>query len=217
MDRIVDGSIASSFRGTFNMPPVCAAVVLITITTMVILEGGTAMGILSVIIPVVTIYCFTVAVFVVVGGVNVVPSIFSEVFRRTFNVERITTKNFKTILVGNMGENLFSGRTNSNSTPYTTTTTRYSAPMGTKLARTLNMFVSAVIVYDYATVVVLATPRGVITKGRNVSLLRSTVECRLKSFKIVFVTIALFLFDFSAFLNVLFCTEDGITCLFKSG
>lgn len=175
------------------------------------------MGILSVLIPVVTIYCFIVAVIVVLLGVQDLPNMFRQVVRRTFKVHRTTTKKFKTILVGNMGEKLFSGRTNSKSTPYTTTTTRYSAPMGTKFVRTLNMFVSAVIVYDYATVVVLLIPRGVVTKLRKVRLLRATVGCRLNGFNIVFVTIALFLFDFSAFLKVLFCTEKGITCLLKSG
>lgn len=175
------------------------------------------MGILSIIIPVVTIYCFLVAMFLVFAGLSDVPNIFSHVFRRTFKIHRITTNNFKTILVGKIGEKLFSGRTNSKSTPYTTTTTRYSLPMGTKLIRTLNMFVSAVIVYDYATVVVLLIPRSRVRKLTKVRLLRATVECRLKRTKIVFVTIVLFLFDFSAFLKVLFCTEDGITCLFNSG
>lgn len=187
----MDGSITRSFRGTFRVPALCAAVILIVITTIVMLEGGTAIGMLSVIMPVVTIVCFKVAVFIVLAGLPDVPKIFTEVFGRTFKVHRITTKKFKTILVGKIGQKLFSGRTKSKSTPYTTTTTSYRHPTRVKLMRTLKIFVSAVIVYDYATVLVLLTPRGLAGKLANVGLLRATVGCRLKKFKIMFVTIVL--------------------------
>lgn len=149
-------------------------------------------------------------------GFHRLPTILNYVFSRTFNLQRITTNNFNTILVGNIGHNLFSGRTNDNSTPYTTTTTSYSSPIGVNFIRTLNILVSAIIVYDYATFVVLLTPTGIAAKLANVSLLRTTTRCRLNDFNIIFVTVALTLFDFSAFVNVLFCTHSGITCLFNS-
>lgn len=165
----------------------------------------------------VTILCFTIAVFVVLGGVGLVPRIFSEVFRRTFKFGRVTNNKFNTILVGKIGENLFSGRTNSKSTPYTTTTTRNGEPRAIKVIRSLKILVSAVIVYAYATVVVLLTPHRVASNLRNVSLLRTTVGCRLNDNNAVFITVILFLFDFSAFVKVLFCTHSGITCLYNGG
>lgn len=110
------------------------------------------------------------------------------VVRGTFKFGRTTNKMLNIAIVRNVGQNLFDGRTNRNDTPGTTTITAIDRPMGRKLVRTLNIFASALMMYSYATFVVLVDKMSIATSG-NVRLARSTLARRVKDVKGPFMTI----------------------------
>lgn len=109
------------------------------------------------------------------------------VIRGTFKFGRTTNNMLKIAIVRKVGQNLFDGRTNRNDTPGTTTITAMDRPIGRKLVRTLNIFASALMMYSYATFVVLIDKMSIATSGK-VRLARSTLARRVKDVKGPFIT-----------------------------
>lgn len=120
-------------------------------------------------------------------------------------------------LVRNVGQKLFDGRTNVNSTPGMTTATFISRPMGRKLVRALKIFASALVVYAYATFVVLFDNTPLSNSTGKIRLARRTLAGRVNTSKNVFMTMTLFFFTFDDVVNGCCCNRTGVHCIAHQG
>lgn len=120
-------------------------------------------------------------------------------------------------LVRKVGHKLFDGRTNVNSTPGMTTDTSIARPMGRKLVRALKIFASALIVYAYATFVVLFDKITSAGRTGKVGLARVTLGGRVNGVKAVCITITVLFFTCDDVLKGCCCNRTGMHCVARQG
>lgn len=116
----------------------------------------------------------------------------------------------KATLVRKVGQKLFDGRTNVKSTPGTTTATRMARPTGRKFVRTLKIFASALLVYSYATFVVLFNRSCINDNLSNVRLARTTLADRINGVKNVCITVTALFFTCDDVLKGCCCKRTGV-------
>lgn len=109
-------------------------------------------------IPFVTLVCVILTLKIIILGFRGVPAMFKSVLRNTFSPTSIAKNTIKSFFVdvgGNISEKVFSGRTKLNANSVTRTYTSAGGPMGRKFFKVFRMFISAVMVYALATLIVL--------------------------------------------------------------
>lgn len=150
--RIVSGS---------TMPAIglMIKVVLTILVTLVLLKNVEQVKqIARGLMPFVTLICVILTIKIVVLGVKRIPTIFTSVIRKTFRPTTIANKTIKDFFVdvgGNISHKVFSGRTKLNAKSVTRTYTSAEGPIGRKFFKVFRIFMSAVIVYALATLIVL--------------------------------------------------------------
>lgn len=134
-------------------------VILTTLVTLVLLKKvGHVNRIARGLIPFVTIVCVLLTLKMMVIGFGTVPNMFKTVVRNTFGPSTIANKTMKDFFVdvgGKISEKVFSGRTNLKANSVTRTYTSAGGPMGRNFFNVFRIFISAVIVYALATLIVL--------------------------------------------------------------
>lgn len=91
-----------------------------------------------------------------------------------------------------------------------TTATSIARPIGRKLVRALNIFASALLVYAYATFVVLFDKTPLSNSMGKMRLARRTLALRIKGTKKVFITMTVFLFTFDDVVKGCCCKRTGV-------
>lgn len=146
---VVGGAFSLNAIGLFNRGTSIVSVVMnILITTvatiMVFKNVGSVSEIYRLLMPFVTIFCILNYLVVLNVGFSILNGAFRVVFRSTFSLGSITNNFLNSDLVltthCNVTENLFDGRSNVNSTPVITSTTRAEGPIHRTVVSSANAF-----------------------------------------------------------------------------
>ncbi len=162
------GSISRNLT-RFKIPPTTATMTIDKLLLYYLIVNSNGVnGLYKTFIPVLSTMCVVLAIYMVTMGFHHLPDIFSRVFRTTFNFER-TIKKVYNCKVGvtvsrKVQQKVFSGRTNLNAATSLRTRTRNVAPYGRKLVGVLRITVSALIVYALATLTLLDSNMGDMTR-----------------------------------------------------
>lgn len=215
-NSIQSNTICSALNVAFGFDPKIVGLVLAAVSLVVIFGGIQRIArVSSVIVPIMALGYLVLALFVIVRHIDLVPQVFSLIFKDAFGITQIAGGGIGATLMNGIKRGLFSNEAGEGSAPNVAATASTSHPVKQGLIQALGVFTDTLVVCSCTAFIILFS--GVDTQGglNGIALTQAALEAEIGRFGTLFVAAAILLFAYSSIIGNYYYGEANIRFLTK--
>ena len=213
-NSIQSNTICSALNVAFGFDPKIVGLVLAAVSLVVIFGGIQRIArVSSVIVPIMALGYLVLALFVIVRHIDLVPQVFSLIFKDAFGITQIAGGGIGATLMNGIKRGLFSNEAGEGSAPNVAATASTSHPVKQGLIQALGVFTDTLMVCSCTAFIILFS--GVDTQGglNGIALTQAALEAEIGRFGTLFVAAAILLFAYSSIIGNYYYGEANIRFL----
>ena len=213
-NSIQSNTICSALNVAFGFDPKIVGLVLAAVSLVVIFGGIQRIArVSSVIVPIMALGYLVLALFVIVRHIDLVPQVFSLIFKDAFGITQIAGGGIGATLMNGIKRGLFSNEAGEGSAPNVAATASTSHPVKQGLIQALGVFTDTLVVCSCTAFIILFS--GVDPQGglNGIALTQAALEAEVGRFGTIFVAAAILLFAYSSIIGNSYYGEANLRFL----
>ncbi len=214
ISQVISNSVTSAFENAFSIPPLATTIVLVVLAAIIVLRKNATVKFLDIIVPIMAVCYFVITIFIIVKNIDLLPGVFSRIFKEAFGLRQFAGGSFGAILMNGIKRGLFSNEAGSGSAPCAAAAAEGKDPMKIGLVQSLGVIIDTIVICTCTAMIMLLVPENITSNLEGMALLQTAMNYHLGSFGTVFIAIILALFSFSTFLGILFYARSNVSYLF---
>ena len=214
VSQVVSNSVTSAFYNAFEIPPIVSTVILVAFAAIVILRKNATVKVLDIMVPIMAVFYFLVALFVIFTNLGQLPDVFVRIFEEAFGIRQVVAGGFGAALMNGVKRGLFSNEAGSGSAPCAAAASDVSHPAKSGLFQALGVIIDTIVICSCTAFIMLLTPAALTDGLTGMDYLQAAMDFHMGSFGVIFIAVTLFLFCLSTFLGVLYYARSNVAYLF---
>ena len=214
VSQVVSNSVSSAFYNAFQIPPIVSTVILVAISAVIVLRKNTTVKVLDIIVPIMAVFWFGLAVFILFRNVALLPEVFGRIVQEAFGLRQVVAGGFGAALMNGVKRGLFSNEAGSGSAPCAAAAANVSHPAKAGLFQAFGVFIDTIVICSCTAFIVLLAPESKLTGLEGMALLQTAMGHHFGTIGVYFTAITLWLFSFSTFIGILYYARSNVAYLF---
>lgn len=214
ISQVIGNSVSSSLYNAFDIKPMTTAVILTLISAFIVLRKDASVKVLDIIVPLMSVFYFSVSLFIVIQNAGKLPLVFRSIFEEAFGIREVVGGGIGAVLMNGIKRGLFSNEAGSGSAPCAAAAADSDSPVEAGLMQALGVFIDTLVICTCSAFILLLTPEQLRGDLVGMDLLQFAMDFHLGAIGVPFVAIVIFLFSFSTFLGILFYARSNISYIF---
>ena len=214
VSQVISNSVSSAFYNAFQIQPIVSTSILVALAAIIVLRKNTTVKVLDVIVPVMAVFWFGIAVYIIFKNAALLPAVFSQIFEEAFGIRQMAAGGFGAALMNGVKRGLFSNEAGSGSAPCAAAAANVSHPAKAGLFQAFGVFIDTIVICSCTAFIILLAPQSATAGLEGMSLLQSAMGSHFGSIGIYFTAITLWLFSFSTFIGILYYARSNVAYLF---
>ena len=214
VSQVISNSVSSAFYNAFQIPPIVSTVVLVVLAAIIVLRKNTTVKVLDIIVPIMAVFWFGIAIFVIFKNISLLPAVFTQIFEEAFGLRQIAAGGFGAALMNGVKRGLFSNEAGSGSAPCAAAAANVSHPAKAGLFQAFGVFIDTIVICSCTAFIILLAPQDAISGLEGMALLQTAMGSHFGSIGVYFTAITLWLFSFSTFIGILYYARGNVAYLF---
>ena len=214
ISQVISNSVSSAFYNAFQLPPIVSTSVLVVLAAVIVLRKNTTVKVLDIIVPVMAVFWFGIAVFIIMKNIALLPDVFGRIFQEAFGLRQVAAGGFGAALMNGVKRGLFSNEAGSGSAPCAAAAANVSHPAKAGLFQAFGVFIDTIVICSCTAFIILLAPHDKITGMEGMTLLQSAMGHHFGTIGIYFTAVTLWLFSFSTFIGILYYARSNVAYLF---
>jgi len=210
-------TISDAFTQAFDAPPMLMAILLTTLSVVVIFGGIQRIAkVCSVIVPFMALAYLALALWVVVTNITLIPHVFSVIVKSAFGIDQVAGGAIGTAILMGFKRGIFSNEAGEGSAPNAAATAEVSHPVKQGLIQTLGVYTDTLIVCSCTAFIILCS--GLYKGDANgIELTQIALSAHIGEVGKTIIAVAIFFFAFSSVIGNYYYGECNVAFLFKNG
>lgn len=214
VSQVISNSVSSAFENAFHIPPIVSTVILVVLAAVIVLRKNATIKVLDIMVPVMAVFYFAIAVFVIVKNIGLMPAVLQRIIEEAFGIRQIAAGGFGAALMNGVKRGLFSNEAGSGSAPCAAAASNVSHPAKSGLFQAFGVFIDTIVICSCTAMIMLLAPEELLEGLSGMELLQTAMYHHFGSPGVVFVAITLWLFSFSTFIGILYYARSNVAYLF---
>ena len=214
VSQVISTSVASAFENAFGVPPIVSTVILVALAAVIVLRKNATIKVLDIMVPVMAVFYFAIAVFVIVKNIGLMPSVLQRIVEEAFGLRQVVAGGFGAALMNGVKRGLFSNEAGSGSAPCAAAAANVSHPAKSGLFQAFGVFIDTIVICSCTAMIMLLAPEELLEGLSGMELLQTAMYHHFGSPGVVFIAITLWLFSFSTFIGILYYARSNVAYLF---
>ncbi|MEE1085764.1 MAG: alanine/glycine:cation symporter family protein [Schaedlerella sp.] len=214
VSQVISNSVSSAFYNAFNIPPIVSTVLLVALAAIIVLRKNATIKVLDIMVPVMAVFYFLIAVFVIVKNFGLLPEVFQRIFEEAFGLRQFVAGGFGAALMNGVKRGLFSNEAGSGSAPCAAAAADVTHPAKSGLFQSFGVIIDTIIICSCTAFIMLLAPAELLEGLSGMELLQTAMYHHFGQAGVVFTAIALWLFSFSTFIGILYYARSNVAYLF---
>lgn len=214
VSQVISNSVSEAFYNAFETPPIVSTVILVTVAAVIVLRKNATVKVLDVIVPIMAVFYFVIALFVIFTNLDQMPAVFNRIFKEAFGVRQAVAGGFGAALMNGVKRGLFSNEAGSGSAPCAAAASDVSHPAKAGLFQAFGVFIDTIIICSCTAMIMLLTPAELLDGMSGMGLLQTAMNYHFGEIGVVFIAITLWLFCFSTFIGILYYARSNVAYIF---
>ena len=214
VSQVISNSVTSAFYNAFSIPPIVSTVILVVFAAIIILRKNATVKVLDIMVPVMAVFYFAIAIFIMVKNYQLLPDVFTRIFEEAFGLRQVVAGGFGAVLMNGVKRGLFSNEAGSGSAPCAAAAADVSHPAKSGLFQAFGVIIDTIIICTCTAMIMLLAPESLLEGLTGMELLQTAMYHHFGQAGVVFTAIALWLFSFSTFIGILFYARSNVAYLF---
>lgn len=214
VSQVISNSVTSAFYNAFNIPPIVSTVFLVVLAAIIVLRKNATVKVLDIMVPIMAIFYFAIAIFIMVKNYQLLPDVFRRIFEEAFGLRQVVAGGFGTVLMNGVKRGLFSNEAGSGSAPCASAAADVSHPAKSGLFQAFGVIIDTIIICTCTAMIMLLAPERLLEGLTGMELLQTAMHHHFGYAGVIFIAIALWLFSFSTFIGILFYARSNVAYLF---
>ena len=214
VSQVISNSISSAFYNAFQTPPIVSTVILVALSAVIVLRKNTTVKVLDIIVPIMAIFWFGIAIFIIFRNVALLPEVFGRIVQEAFGLRQVVAGGFGAALMNGVKRGLFSNEAGSGSAPCAAAAANVSHPAKAGLFQAFGVFIDTIVICSCTAFIVLLAPEGKLAGLEGMALLQTAMDHHFGTIGVYFTAITLWLFSFSTFIGILYYARGNVAYLF---
>lgn len=214
VSQVISNSVSSAFYNAFNIPPIVSTVLLVALATVIVLRKNATVKVLDIMVPVMAVFYFAIAVFVIIKNFGLMPEVFRRIFEEAFGLRQVVAGGFGAALMNGVKRGLFSNEAGSGSAPCAAAAASVGHPAQAGLFQAFGVFIDTIIICSCTAMIMLLAPSELLEGLSGMELLQTAMGYHFGSIGVIFTAVTLWLFSFSTFIGILFYARSNVAYLF---
>ena len=214
VSQVISNSVSSAFYNAFQIPPIVSTGVLLVLAAVIVLRKNTTVKVLDVIVPIMAVFWFGIAVFIIMKNIALLPDVFGRIFQEAFGLRQVAAGGFGAALMNGVKRGLFSNEAGSGSAPCAAAAADVSHPAKAGLFQAFGVFIDTIVICSSTAFIILLAPQDKLAGLEGMGLLQTAMNHHFGSIGVYFTAITLWLFSFSTFIGILYYARGNVAYLF---
>lgn len=214
ISQVISNSVTSAFENAFSIPPIATTIALVILAAFIVMRKNATVKFLDVIVPIMAVCYFVITIFIIVKNINLMPGVFSRIFKEAFGIRQFTGGAFGAVLMNGVKRGLFSNEAGSGSAPCAAAAAEGKEPMKIGLVQSLGVIIDTIVLCTCTAMIMLLVPENITSGLAGMDLLQTAMNYHLGSFGTIFTAVILALFSFSTFIGILFYARSNVSYIF---
>lgn len=214
VSQVISNSVSSAFENAFGVPPIVSTVILVALAAVIVLRKNATIKVLDIMVPVMAVFYFAIAVFVIVKNIGLMPSVLQRIVEEAFGLRQVVAGGFGAALMNGVKRGLFSNEAGSGSAPCAAAAANVSHPAKSGLFQAFGVFIDTIVICSCTAMIMLLAPEELLEGLSGMELLQTAMYHHFGSPGVVFIAITLWLFSFSTFIGILYYARSNVAYLF---
>ena len=214
VSQVISNSVSSAFENAFGVPPIVSTVILVALAAVIVLRKNATIKVLDIMVPVMAVFYFAIAVFVIVKNIGLMPSVLQRIVEEAFGLRQVVAGGFGAALMIGVIRGLFSNEAGSGSAPCAAAAANVSHPAKSGLFQAFGVFIDTIVICSCTAMIMLLAPEELLEGLSGMELLQTAMYHHFGSPGVVFIAITLWLFSFSTFIGILYYARSNVAYLF---
>lgn len=211
VSQVISNSVSSAFYNAFQTPPIVSTGILVGLAAIIVLRKNATVKVLDVIVPVMAVFWFGLAIFVIGKNVALLPSVFQRIFEEACGLRQVAAGGFGAALMNGVKRGLFSNEAGSGSAPCAAAAADVSHSAKAGLFQAFGVLIDTIVICTCTAFLILLAPQSDL---EGMALLQGAMDYHFGSIGVYFTAISLWLFSFSTFIGILFYARSNVAYLF---
>ncbi|WP_027308654.1 sodium:alanine symporter family protein [Caloramator sp. ALD01] len=204
-------TISQAFQKAFGIKTYITGAVIAFITAIIIFGGVKRIAkTAEAIVPVMAIAYVTVALFIVLKNITLIPSVFKMIFEGAFGVKQAVGGGIGAAIMMGIKRGLFSNEAGMGSAPNAAATAHTSHPAKQGLIQTLSVFTDTLLICSATAFIVLTSGEYTNPDVTGIQLTQNALVHHVGSWGSIFIAICIFLFAYSSVIGNYYYGETNI-------
>ena len=214
VSQVISNSVSSAFENAFGVPPIVSTVILVALAAVIVLRKNATIKVLDIMVPVMAVFYFAIAVFVIVKNIGLMPSVLQRIVEEAFGLRQVVAGGFGAALMNGVKRGLFSNEAGSGSAPCAAAAANVSHPAKSGLFQAFGVFIDTIVICSCTAMIMLLAPEELLEGLSGMELLQTAMYHHFGSPGVVCIAITLWLFSFSTFIGILYYARSNVAYLF---
>ena len=214
VSQVIGNSVSSAFYNAFEIPPIVSTIVLVGLAAVIVLRKNATVKVLDVIVPIMAVFYFVIALFVIVTNIGQMPAVFTRIFQEAFGLRQVAAGAFGAALMNGVKRGLFSNEAGSGSAPCAAAAADVTHPAKSGLFQAFGVFIDTIVICSCTAMIMLLAPENLLEGLEGMELLQTAMHYHFGDAGVIFIAITLWLFSFSTFIGILFYARSNVAYIF---
>lgn len=214
VSQVISNSVSSAFYNAFDIPPIVSTVLLVALAAIIVLRKNATVKVLDIMVPVMAVFYFVLAIFVIVTNLELMPSVMKRIIEEAFGVRQVVAGGFGAALMNGVKRGLFSNEAGSGSAPCAAAAADLDHPAKAGIFQAFGVIIDTLIICSCTAMIMLLAPQELLEGLAGMELLQTAMRYHFGELGVIFTTVTLWLFSFSTFIGILFYARSNVAYLF---
>ncbi|MGN0313531.1 MAG: alanine/glycine:cation symporter family protein [Fusicatenibacter sp.] len=214
ISQVIGNTVSESLYNAFRIPTIWTAVLLVTVSAVIVLRKQATVRVLDAIVPVMAGCFFLITLVIIFRNITAVPAVFCRIFQEAFGLRQAAAGGIGAVIMNGVKRGLFSNEAGSGSAPCAAAAADMDHPAKEGLLQSLGVFIDTIVICSCTALIMLLVPETLVDGLSGMELLQAAMRYHLGEFGVLFIAVTLFLFSFSTFIGVLFYARSNVAYLF---
>ena len=214
VSQVISNSVTSAFENAFGISPLVSTIILVVLAAIIVLRKNATVKVLDIMVPVMAVFYFVIAIFVIVTNLDLLPGVLQRIFEEAFGLRQVAAGGFGAALMNGVKRGLFSNEAGSGSAPCAAAAGDVSHPAKAGLFQAFGVIIDTIIICSCTAFIMLLAPQELLEGLSGMELLQTAMNYHFGYIGVVFTAVTLWLFSFSTFIGILFYARSNVAYLF---
>lgn len=214
VSQVISNSVSSSLYNAFDILPIVSTTILTVLAAVIILKKNASVKVLDLLVPIMAVFYFLIAVFIIIKNIHLLPGVFVRIFEEAFGLRQIVGGGFGAALMNGVKRGLFSNEAGSGSASCVSSASNVSHPAKAGFFQAFGVFIDTIVLCTCTAMIMLLAPAELLDGLSGMALLQTAMDYHFGKAGVIFTAIALCLFSFSTFIGILYYARSNVAYLF---